>query len=294
MAIVCILYCDRQLWRWVAEAATASLAVSHRTARVHPMTCSNCGALLPLTTPFCPHCGQPQGAANPASATMRFRTQATQGNVHRAKSGWTMKVRAISGLLIAISGLIGAVVLAENAFTSSGPAIPPAAHATATSQSNGGIPTSPVLQVGNPSTSPTSGSDQGWDVKSAGGIPSAGTEDDEYLTAGQLLMLTGGVFRFGDAYCAGGGKSLCVLIIHASRSQNIHLTALYPGANWVGISSSLTTAEALQLQEPQFWQPDNCPPGGCSSAQIYLFEDQTSASTCTLTPSSQGTCPANM
>lgn len=176
----------------------------------------------------------------------------------------------------ALIGLIGVIVVQSHGIQI-GPSPVPTSISTTTSADISATPTQA------PSTSDALG---GWDVFSQGGLPPrSGTSYSVTLKAGQILMLTGGQFQLGSYFCNGRGSSthICALIYQTTMTRTVTITALLPGNNWIGISDSLTRAEALQVQEPNFWVAGNCQTG-CTSGTLYSFIDGRFTGSQTLSP----------
>ncbi|MCI0561678.1 MAG: hypothetical protein MN733_24580 [Nitrososphaera sp.] len=104
-------------------------------------------------------------------------------------------------------------------------------------------------------------------------LPAAGTQLTWELDTGEVLILTGGRIRYSNFYCGDDSSQICVLIIHATRSQNITITDLIAQNNWLGVTNLFNTEEALSDVEPWFWRSPNCI-SGCSKATVAFFENQ--------------------
>jgi hypothetical protein len=151
------------------------------------------------------------------------------------------------------------------------------------------IPVTQVSQSVNPSqitpqpTQPASTiTGERWDQEVVQ-VPESGTTLKWELSAGQLLYLGGGQIRINSEYCGGESDQICVLLFQATEAQTVIVDALIPKNNWYGISSTLTSDEALSEKEPQFWSPSNCI-NGCKKATIFYFIDGRLVKKIALTP----------
>ena len=103
-------------------------------------------------------------------------------------------------------------------------------------------------------------------------VPESGTQLTWELSGGQVMFLSGGQFQIGDVFCGGDARQICVLIYQASTHQTVTINALVPRQNYIGITESLSSDEALEEKEPLFWIPPNCV-SGCQRATVLFFED---------------------
>ena len=105
-------------------------------------------------------------------------------------------------------------------------------------------------------------------------VPESGTQLTWNLSAGQVMLLSGGQLQVGDTFCGGDVQQICVLIYKASTDQTVTVDSLIPRQNYVGITEALSPDEALEEKEPLFWIPPNCT-SGCRKATVLFFEDGT-------------------
>jgi len=111
-------------------------------------------------------------------------------------------------------------------------------------------------------------------IQEASQVPESGTQLTWNLSAGQVMLLSGGQLQVGDTFCGGDVQQICVLIYKASTNQTVTVDSLIPRQNYVGITEALSPDEALEEKEPLFWIPPNCT-SGCRKATVLFFEDGT-------------------
>jgi len=104
------------------------------------------------------------------------------------------------------------------------------------------------------------------------GVPESSQEYSVTLFSGQILLFTGGEFKYKNIFCGGGAKNVCVLVYTATKPQAVEFTDLYKAANYVGVSDTYTSKQMIAQKLPQFWQSPNCGEG-CQTAIIYYIED---------------------
>jgi len=105
-------------------------------------------------------------------------------------------------------------------------------------------------------------------------IPASGSSLAWELQKDDVLILTGGSFQYQNDVCAGDGAKICVLVIKATQDLTVDITDLVPENNWIGVSSTITSEQAIDSVTDEFWVAPNCGLG-CSAALVYTYTDFT-------------------
>ena len=109
-------------------------------------------------------------------------------------------------------------------------------------------------------------------VQEVSQVPESGNQLTWSLSAGQVMLLSGGQLQVGETFCGGDVQQICVLVYKASADQIVTVNNLVPRLNYVGIAEALSPNEALKEKESLFWMPPNCT-NGCRKATVLFFED---------------------
>jgi hypothetical protein len=112
-------------------------------------------------------------------------------------------------------------------------------------------------------------------------MPSTGSQITWPLNTGEVLIVTGGRIRYGDFYCGDDANQICVVIITATRNQNVVIGDLIAQENWLGVTSVFNSEQTLSEVQSWFWRPPNCT-NGCSKATVAFFEDERRTDTRTI------------
>ena len=105
-------------------------------------------------------------------------------------------------------------------------------------------------------------------------IPYTDTSLSWELMAGNVLVLTGGSLWFNNHECGGDSFQICVLVIAASKDQQIKIDNLVPKNNWLAVSTTISPDEVIASIQDEFWLPPNCG-SGCNFATVAIFSDDT-------------------
>ena len=92
------------------------------------------------------------------------------------------------------------------------------------------------------------------------------------LEAGQVFVLTGGSLRYEDHDCGGDSAQICVLVITASKNQQIAIGSLVPKNNWLAVVMTISPEDVVASIMDEFWLPPNCG-SGCNYATIAVYSD---------------------
>lgn len=101
-------------------------------------------------------------------------------------------------------------------------------------------------------------------------IPASGTSLEWFLHANEVLILTGGSYKYQSNVCSGNGFKICVLVIKATRDSTVIIENLVSKNNWLAMSTTVTPEEAIASVQDEFWISPNCG-SGCSSAMAEIF-----------------------
>ncbi len=103
-------------------------------------------------------------------------------------------------------------------------------------------------------------------------LPITDTELKWELAEGELLIITGGSLHYQDFSCGGNASQICILVIQASVTQQFTIDRLVPQNNWLAVSTTVSSEEAVESVQGEFWLPPNCGDGCNLSPQSRYFQ----------------------
>jgi hypothetical protein len=122
----------------------------------------------------------------------------------------------------------------------------------------------------------------GWCME-IGQMPEIGSRITQDLTAGQLMVLSGGQLLINGKYCGDDAQQICILLYEASEPLTVVVDSVIAKNNYIGITDTYDSEQVLNIKTPAFWKAPNCT-NGCKKATVFFFRDGKFVRQETITP----------